>query len=171
MERNDRLQMEKKIILIVRRILMVLLAVWMIVVFLLSNQNGEESSGLSHKVSLMITFGNEERAANIEPTIRKVAHMTEYAVGAMIFYGILITYQKFSVPAKIGMTFAFIVVCAGLDELHQSYIDARNGSYIDVGIDSFGGLLGIGASYLMEGMIRVMDNEIQEQVENTRFTK
>ena len=160
--------MEKKIILVVRRILIVLLVLWMIGVFFLSNQNGEESSGLSHKVALYITFGNEESAENIEPMIRKVAHMTEYAVGAMLFYGILITYQKFPVKARLAMTIGFIVVFAGLDELHQSFIDARNGSYIDVGIDTFGGLLGTGASYLMEGMIRVMDNKVREDVEGMK---
>ena len=160
--------MEKKVILAVRKILIVLLVIWMIVVFFLSNQNGEESSGLSHKVSLIITFGNEERASSIEPTIRKVAHMTEYAIGAMLFYGILMTYQKFSLQSKIGMTFVFIVVCSGLDELHQSYIDARSGNFIDVGIDTFGGLLGLGASYLVDGMIRIMDREVQKEIDRTR---
>lgn len=163
--------MEKKIILVIRRILIVLLVIWMIAVFFLSNQNGEESSGLSSKVALFISFGNEEAAESIEPTVRKVAHMTEYAIGAMLFYGILITYQKFSIQAKFGMTMAFIIVCAGLDEVHQSFIDARNGNYIDVGIDTFGGLLGTGATCLLEGMIRVMDNKIQENLENTKLTK
>lgn len=83
--------MENKIILVVRRILIVLLIIWMVGVFFLSNQNGEDSGALSHKVALMICFGNEESAENVEPAIRKVAHMTEYAVGAMIFYGILVT--------------------------------------------------------------------------------
>ena len=160
--------MEKKVILVVRKILIVLLILWMIVVFFLSNQNGEESSGLSHKVSLIITFGNEERASSIEPTIRKVAHMTEYAVGAMLFYGFLMTYQKFSLRAKIAMTLVFIVVSAGLDEFHQYFIDARSGNLIDVGIDTFGGLLGLGASYLMEGMIRIMDNKVEEEIHKSR---
>lgn len=161
--------MENKIILVVRRILYVLLIIWMIAVFFLSNQNGEDSGALSHKVALMISFGNEEAAENIEPTIRKVAHMTEYAIGAMIFYGILITYQRFPANTRVLMTVGFIIVFAGLDELHQSFIEARSGNLIDVGIDSFGGLMGIGASYLMEAMIRIMDNKVKEEVEKAKL--
>lgn len=157
----------EKIILVVRKILIVLLVIWMIVVFFLSNQTGPESSDVSKKVALIVTFGDEEAAENIEPTVRKVAHMTEYAIGAMLVYGILLTYQNFSLRGKIAITFALIVVFAGLDELHQSFIDARSGNYIDVGIDSFGGLLGIGACYLMEGMIKIMDNKVQEEIKKT----
>lgn len=157
--------MENKIILVVRKILIVLLVVWMIVVFCLSNQTGEKSGVLSKKVALFICFGNEESAENMEPAVRKIAHMVEYAIGAMIFYGILITYQKFSVNSRLVMTAIFIVAFAGLDEFHQSFIDARSGNLLDVGIDSFGGAIGIGASYLMEGMIRVMDDKVKEEVE------
>ena len=78
------------------------------------------------------------------------------------------TYQKFSLRAKIAMTLVFIVVSAGLDEFHQYFIDARSGNLIDVGIDTFGGLLGLGASYLMEGMIRIMDNKVQEEIHKSR---
>lgn len=159
--------MESKIILVVRKILIVLLIIWMIGVFFLSNQNGEESGALSKKVALMICFGNEESAEHIEPAVRKVAHMTEYAIGAMIFYGILITYQRFSVNIRLLMTLGFILAFAGLDEFHQSFIQARSGNLLDVGIDSFGGALGIGVSYLMEGMIRVMDNKVKEDMSNT----
>lgn len=65
------------------------------------------------------------------------------------------------------MTLAFIAAFAGLDEFHQSFIQERSGNLVDVGIDSFGGALGIGISYLMEGMIRVMDNKVKEEVESS----
>ena len=157
-------KMKEKIILLVRKILIVLLVFWMLGVFFLSNQNGEESSTLSTNIALVITFRNEESAENIEPTVRKVAHMMEYAIGAMLFYGILITYEKYSLRGRIIMTIAFIILYAGLDEFHQSFINERNGNLIDIGIDSFGGALGIGASYLMEGMIKVIDNKVQTEV-------
>lgn len=159
-----RLNMEKKIILLVRRVLIILLIFWMVFVFFLSNQSGEESGALSKKVALYITFGNKQAADNIEPTIRKVAHMTEYAVGAMLFYGVLITYQKYTLIARIVMTIGFIVAYSGLDEVHQSFISARSGNWIDVMIDSFGGALGIGASYLIECIIKIMDNKVQEEI-------
>lgn len=158
--------MRKEIILTLRKVLIVLLVLWMIGVFFLSNQNGEDSGAVSHKVALLMSFGNEEKAEIIEPMVRKVAHMTEYGVGAMLFYGILLTYPKVTIKPKIVMTLAFILVYAGLDELHQSFIDARNGSAWDVAIDAFGGAIGTGAMYLMEAMIVIMDNKVKEEVQN-----
>lgn len=160
--------MNSKIILTVRKVLIVLLIIWMVGVFLLSNQKGPDSSGLSKKVALILTFGNEEAAANIEPLVRKVAHIIEYAIGAMIFYGILSTYQKISLYGKIGMTIAFVLVYAGLDELHQSFIDDRNASLLDVGIDTIGGALGVGACFLLERMINFIDDKVQEELQNQR---
>ena len=156
--------MERKIILMVRKVLIVLLIIWMLVIFLLSNQAGEQSRGLSHKVALLLTFNNEESATQLEPIIRKVAHLTEYAVGAMLFYGILITYGPIAIKWKIGMTIAFIILFAGLDELHQKFINERNSSLLDVGIDTFGGLLGTGACYLLDAMIKIIDNKVKENI-------
>ena len=157
----------EKVILAVRKILIALLIIWMVTVFALSNQNGEESGSLSSKVAVMICFGNVEKAKEIEPMVRKGAHMFEYAVGAMLFYGYLSTYRKFSWQKKIVMTLAYIVVYAGLDEFHQRFIDERSGNLIDVGIDTFGGAMGIGASYLMEAIIRIIDKKVQEEVRNS----
>ena len=160
--------MENKIILLIRRILIIMLIFWMISVFFLSNQSGDKSGALSKKVALYITFGNEQATENIEPTIRKVAHILEYSVGAMLFFGILITYEKYTLLARIIMTITFILVYSGLDEFHQSFINARSGNWIDILIDSFGGALGIGASYLVEGIIRAMDSKVQEKISQIR---
>ena len=160
--------MEKKIVLTIRKVLIVLLIIWMVGVFFLSNQKGDDSSAVSHKVALILSFGNEQKADIIEPTVRKVAHMTEYGVGAMLFYGIMLTYPKIRVKARVGMTVGFILVYAGLDELHQSFIDARNGSILDVFIDCFGGAIGIGAMYLMEAMITMMDNKVKEELQKSQ---
>ena len=159
--------MEKKLVLLVRKVLIVLLILWMICVFLLSQQNGEQSGGLSKKVAMFICFGNIESAENIEPMIRKVAHMTEFGIGAMIFYGLLSTYRQIPLKIKIGATIAFIVVCSGLDEFHQSFIDSRNASYVDVAIDIFGGALGTGACYLLGNIISLIDTKVQEEVQKT----
>lgn len=156
--------MRDKILLITRRVLILLLIIWMIVVFMLSSQPGEESGTLSKKVALLITFGNDETADSIEPTVRKIAHVTEFAIGAMIFYGILITYDKYSLKAKIIITISFIVIYAGLDEFHQTFIYDRAGNWIDIIIDTFGGALGTGATFLVEACIRIMDEKINQEI-------
>ena len=159
--------MEKEIILLLRKILIALLVVWMIVVFCLSNQNGEQSGALSKKVALLVSFGNEKTAETIEPTVRKVAHITEYAIGAMIFFGILVTYQKYVLGMRVAMTLGFILVFAGLDEIHQAFIVERSASLIDVGIDAFGAALGLLGACLLEGMIKIIDDKVKEEVERT----
>lgn len=74
-----------KIRLVVRKILMVLLVLWMIVVFCLSNQSGSESSNLSRKVANFFANGDTVKAEKMEPVVRKAAHMSEYAVGGEDF--------------------------------------------------------------------------------------
>lgn len=160
-----------KVRLMLRKVLMVLLVLWMVGVFALSQQNGSESGSLSNKVALFFTGGDAESAETLEPVIRKVAHMTEYAIGAMIFYGILVTYPKVSKRAKIISTLAFIVIYAGLDEWHQSFIDSRNGSYVDVLIDTFGGILGMGAFYVIEVSINAIDAKVQEDLSDEQNMK
>lgn len=156
----------EKIKLVVRRILIVLLVIWMIVVFGLSNQNGEESSNLSRKVANFFANGDTVKAENIEPVVRKVAHMTEYAVGAMLFYGITMTYSKYSQRARIFATIGFILLYASSDEIHQYYISDRRGTPIDVFIDLVGAVMGIGALYIIETSINVIDNKVKENVAN-----
>ena len=76
---------KNKIMLKLRKICIVLIIAWMICVFLLSNQNGTGSSGLSLKVAKLL-FNSDDVALKMEGFIRKAAHMTEYAVGAILFF-------------------------------------------------------------------------------------
>ena len=64
---------------ILRIILILLIILWMISVFGLSNDNAETSSGLSYKVSKFFAK-TESKAREIEPFVRKLAHLSEYAV-------------------------------------------------------------------------------------------
>ena len=69
--------MQKKTVL--RIIILALIVVWMITVFGLSNQNGEKSSSLSRLIASKIVK-TEEQIDIIEPYIRKLAHLSEYAI-------------------------------------------------------------------------------------------
>lgn len=69
--------MQKKKVL--RIILLALIILWMTAVFQLSNQNGESSSGLSKKIASFF-ISDEQMIEKIEPYIRKIAHLSEYAV-------------------------------------------------------------------------------------------
>ena len=76
-----------------------LLVVWIIVIFSFSNQSGEESSGISDKVGAkIVNFVDDlasinwsieeknEAIAKIAYPIRKMAHMFEYAILALLAY-------------------------------------------------------------------------------------
>ena len=67
--------MNKKIVL--RIFLIILILLWMWMVFGLSNDNAEESSSLSLRISKIFTK-DENVLKVLEPFIRKLAHLTEY---------------------------------------------------------------------------------------------
>lgn len=69
--------MRKKTVL--RIIILALIIIWMITVFMLSNQSGNDSGGLSRHLISRFT-SDEELINRVEPVIRKIAHLTEYAV-------------------------------------------------------------------------------------------
>ena len=161
----------EKIILKVRKILVVLLIIWMIAVFCLSHQDGSDSGNLSRAIANFFANGDTEVATTLEPVVRKVAHMTEYAMGAMIFYGILLTYPKYTTKQRIILALGFIILYAISDEFHQSFINSRNGSAWDVCIDTFGGAMGIGAVYIIEKTIIAMDNKVKEDLAEPKLSK
>lgn len=161
----------EKVKLRVRKVLIVLLVIWMIAVFCLSHQNGNSSSNLSRTVADFFANDNTQVSENIEPVVRKVAHMLEYAIGAMLFYGLLLTYPKYSRKARFVLALAFIILYAITDEFHQSFINSRNGSYWDVLIDTVGGAVGIGAVYIIEVAICIMDNKIKEELQNPKLNR
>lgn len=157
-----------KIRRMIRKILIALLVIWMIAVFCLSNQNGSESGNLSRIIANFFAHGDTVQAEALEPLIRKVAHMTEYAVGAMIFYGITLTYPKMSRKKRLILTFVYIILYAASDEAHQLFIDERNGSVVDVFIDTFGAALGIIGMLVIETTIIMMDNKVKENLKNLK---
>lgn len=69
--------MSKKKVL--RIIILALIIIWTLIIFKLSHQNGGESSNLSRKVAGIFVL-DEKIIDFIEPYIRKIAHLSEYAV-------------------------------------------------------------------------------------------
>lgn len=64
---------------VLRIIILALIVIWMIFIFKLSDQDGSTSSSLSREVASKIV-SEEEKIDTIEPYIRKIAHLSEYAV-------------------------------------------------------------------------------------------
>ena len=66
--------------------------------------------------------------------LRKCAHMTEYAVLAVLLA---------RAAGSYGWALVLGVVYAASDELHQTFVRGRHGSPVDVGIDTVGVLIGL----------------------------
>jgi VanZ family protein len=74
---------------------------------------------------------------------RKAAHLTEYAVLAVLAFRALRLSLDVSTPRVIGLAMGLVIVVAGLDELRQSFLATRTGSLGDVAINFTGGALGV----------------------------
>ena len=128
---------------IIRIILIILILLWMYIVFGFSGQNGEESSGISFKISMIITKNNEEIAKIIEQYVRKVAHFSEYAVGGILIFLLLLTFEKILPNIRNILSIIITIIYAITDEVHQLFVPGREGKIIDVYVDTLGIVTGI----------------------------
>ena len=123
--------------------------VWMAVIFSASGDTDSfnRSSRIIGPILDILLPGLSDRARDQLVFIaRKGAHVTEYAILALLFWRAL---QR---PAKgdhrwswkaAGWTVAFVALYATTDELHQQFVPSRYGSPMDVLIDTIGGGIGL----------------------------
>lgn len=119
-----------------------------VVIFAFSSQNGEESGGLSYKVAeAVVDFADifadidgesrEDIINTLQFPIRKAAHMTEYAIFAVLVY-IALMVDGLRYKWRLWLSVAAAFVFAGSDELHQFFVPGRCGAFTDVLIDTAG---------------------------------
>jgi VanZ family protein len=75
--------------------------------------------------------------------IRKAAHLTEYAVLAMLSLRALRLTIDVSLLRIVGLSLAIVLAVAGVDELRQANLAARTGSLGDVVVNLVGGSIGV----------------------------
>jgi len=81
----------------------------------------------------------------IQFAVRKLGHLIEYAVLAMLLWRALRGGRRGQMQISI-LSFVAALVCAvfaASDEFHQSFVPSRTASPIDVMIDIFGALIGL----------------------------
>jgi VanZ family protein len=69
-----------------------------------------------------------------DTVLRKAAHMTEYAMLAVLLFRAL---------GDELLAFFGTILYAASDELHQTFVRGRHGSPIDAGIDAIGAVVGL----------------------------
>ena len=137
---------------ILRIILIILLLCTFFIIFGFSSQNGEQSGGISRKVTEIILKASsnynklEEEEKEIilhrtESIIRKVAHFLIYTVVGFLLMGLLSTY-KIQDKWRLIMTIGIGILYAMSDEFHQSFSPGRSPKVTDVYIDTLGVIVG-----------------------------
>lgn len=135
---------------------------WTAMIYAFSAQPSTESAEVSGRVSYRIVEGvngvlhlelteeqMEEQARRIDFPVRKMAHMTEYAILAVLFL-FTVTFRENPEGARhmsrlfrYACALGFVVLAASADELHQRFVPGRAGRVVDVLIDTCGGFLGL----------------------------
>lgn len=141
--------MKKKLIL--RIICIILVVLWMVLVFMLSNEQADDSSETSGNViRWIVTIFNpniteenlEKTVEMLQPIIRKLAHFTLYTIGGMLIT-IMVLQFKDNIKQTKTMSVLLGTMYAVTDEIHQLFVPGRSGELRDVAIDSSGVLLGV----------------------------
>lgn len=133
----------------------VLLALLYILIFSFSAQDGEESGSLSYYISEKcveiinsITGKHwtevmmQGMAEYFEHPVRKLAHFSEYTIMGILIYVLLCQWIKTG-RRLCGLTAAWVLLSAAADEFHQYFVPGRYASFLDVLLDTCGGLFGI----------------------------
>lgn len=136
-----------------RNVYLCLSILWMIVIFSFSMQNGGESSGVSNQVILFIEkitgiqLMQEQWISlnTIQFLIRKAAHMSEYALLAILLF-MFAKESRFQNSFVFALLFSMFYACT--DEFHQLFVSGRSGQWQDVLIDTSGAFLGLCAQKL-----------------------
>lgn len=141
------------------KIYKILLVIWMIIIFLFSNDPKEETSEKTNNFMapiieiIELITGYEKNSNEIELItdecfylVRKLAHFLEYFILGLL----LILALKSDIPNKEVLYYSAIIICiiyAASDEVHQLFVEGRNGNIKDVIIDSCGSISSITCYY------------------------
>ena len=154
-----------------KKLLITIPAVFLLVglyclIFSFSSDEGEKSSTKSHLVSqTCVEIVNRvtgrkwtqtvkaQLADYYEHPIRKLAHFSEYCLMGVLLF---VIWSQWIPRNKVFtlMILSWVFLSAGLDEIHQLFVDGRDGNVIDVLIDTLGGAFGLFVSFRIARLFR-----------------
>lgn len=116
---------------------------WLILIYLLSAETGDQSGSLSDGILLSIAklLKISDTKAFVDTFgffIRKLAHFSEYFILYILTYE---CFKEYNCPKLIVVSVLFCVLYASFDEFHQLLVDGRCGQLSDVIIDSSGSIV------------------------------
>ena len=122
----------------------------MIVIFSASSDtmSFQHSSGiLSPILHWLLPSLSERSVSKIVFFVRKCAHLSEYAILALLFWRALRKPVRSDRRpwhwSEARLAILFVALYAATDEFHQLFVPTREGQVMDVVIDTTGGALGM----------------------------
>ena len=128
------------------------IALWFGLIFVASSdrESAPRSSRIIAPLVLwLFPHASKQTVEGAVTAVRKSAHLTEYAVLALLFW------RAFRKPVKndprpwswrlAGIGLLGVMLYAATDEVHQLFVPGRFGTFHDVLIDTTGGALGLAA--------------------------
>ena len=122
-----------------KKISLILVIIWMIVIFIMSSFNADASSNQSNFiVDIISNLFNINNIELLSIIVRKLAHFTDYLILGILLGNCFINYHK-------NMYYSIIVfmIYAISDEVHQIFVPGRSFQVRDIIIDILGGLIGL----------------------------
>ena len=123
-----------------------LVLLWFVAIWTFSGNDFSAHSTSRFLGPLLRWLFSEISAAELRSfhfAVRKAAHVLEYAVLSLLAYRAL----RFSLDAApwslTALALTVVLSVASADELHQSQLAARTGSFGDVALNLAGGVLGV----------------------------
>lgn len=116
---------------------------WLILIYLLSAETGDQSGSLSNGILLSIAklLKISDTKAFVDTFgffIRKLAHFSEYFILYILTYE---CFKEYNCQKLIVVSVLFCVLYASFDEFHQLFVDGRCGQLSDVMIDTSGSVV------------------------------
>ena len=155
---------------------LILVISWTGLIMRFSGENAEVSGGRSARIlvtlvraiapSSGVTLDNYETVLvldNCEKVLRKLAHMTEYGILAALVWSALYGIKKLSRRIRSLIPPLFVCMIGSIDEINQTRVDGRYGSWFDVCVDLLGALIALIVIYRL---IRLYD--LRKDMMNSR---
>lgn len=143
----------------IRKVIKIILVLlWMVMIFLLSNEEAVKSSkksdGLIIKSVELFTgksLSDQEKEKVLKYLVfpvRKCAHLSLYLILGILVISLLREYMLINTKlVLLSLLICFLYACS--DEIHQLFVPGRSGEVRDVLIDTLGACLGVSFYYLV----------------------
>lgn len=114
-----------------------------IVLFLGSSHFGTQQTGVwvIPALTWVVPWATPRELYALHAVLRKLAHLTEYAILARLWWQGLLGWRGMTVRTAAWAALLICAACAFADEAHQSMLPTRTGSVADALLDCLGALL------------------------------